>query len=234
LSKLIFEDNFLSKLLLIGPLTNKNDSLRSGGTVVLFELLLNELREKKIAFNVIDTLKENYSNSMFAFISIIFQLLKQIKKHEHISLHATANSLIMIGPIMIFLSKIFDRKTSIRKFAGNFNEIYQNSNIIKKKLIEYVLKNSSINFFETKYLVEYFNEFNKNTYWFPNVRQSTLVPLLPRQYRKRFIYIGTIIEEKGIDEIVEVVNIIDDDYTVDLYGPIIDKKYSMDFFKKKI
>ena len=223
----------MSKLLLIGPLTNKKDSSKTGGTVVLFELLLNELEEKKITFNVIDTLKTNYSNLFVAYLSITFQLLKQIKNHEYISLHATANSLITIGPIMVLLSKIFNRKTSVRKFAGNFHEIYQNSNKIKKKLIKYVLKNSSINFFETKYLVEYFSKFNKHTYWFPNVRRPELVPVLPRQYRKRFIYIGSIIEEKGIDEIIEVVNMLDDDYTVDLYGPIIDKKYSKDFFKKQ-
>jgi len=221
------------KLLLIGPMTNKKDPSITGGTVVLFELLLKELKEKKIQFDVIDVSKNNYRNPMYAYLSIIIQIIKQIKNHDHISFHATANSIIMIGPIIIFLSKIFHKKTSIRKFAGNFHEIYQNTNIVKKKLIDFVIRNSSINFFETKYLVEYFSEFNEHTYWFPNVRRSEIVTIRPRQYRKRFVYIGSITKEKGIDEICEVVAKLNNDYILDLYGPIIDQKYNEDFFKKQ-
>ena len=222
----------MSSILLIGPLTNKKNSSKSGGTVVLFELLLKELQEKKIAFNVIDTLKENYSNALFAYFSILFQLIKQVRKHEYISLHATLNSFVVIGPMIIFLSKVFGKKTSIRKFAGNFNDIYENSNKIKKKCIEYVLVNSNANFFETKYLVKYFSKFNKNTYWFPNVRRLELVPSLPRKFKKRFVYIGTIIEEKGIDELIDAISMIGNDYCVDIYGDIKDKKYSKIFFKE--
>lgn len=223
----------MSKLLLIGPLENKYDLSRTGGTIVLFELLLNELRERNIDFEVIDLSKANYSNSLIAFLSILFQVLRKIKYNEQISLHATANSLILIGPVIVFLSKIFHRKISVRKFAGNFNAIYHNSNFIKKKLIKYVLKNSAINFFETKYLVDFFKKYNEHTYWFPNVRRLDLSPSLPRQYRKRFIYVGNIVEEKGIDEIIEAVNMLDDEYTIDLYGTIIDKKYSKKEFKNQ-
>ena len=223
----------MKKLLLIGPLSNKHDASKSGGTVVLFELLLSELKENNIKFDVIDTLKENYYNSFFALISINFKLLKQIKNYELVSLHATANSLIIIGPIMTLLSKIFNRRTSIRKFAGNFHEIYQNSNKIKQRLIEYTLRNSSSNFFETKYLVEYFSKFNEHTYWFPNVRRIEIEPQLPKPYKKRFIYVGSIIKEKGIDEIIQVSNNLDKSYLIDMYGSIIDKKYNEDYFKKQ-
>jgi glycosyltransferase involved in cell wall biosynthesis len=223
----------LTKLLLIGPLENKKDSSKSGGTVVLFELFLHELQEKKIEFDTIDTLKENYPNPFFAFVSIVFKLTRLVKKHEYISLHATANSLVVIGPVVIILSKIFNKKTSIRKFAGNFHEVYQASNIFRKKLIEFVLKNSTINFFETKYLVDYFRQYNKNTFWFPNVRRQYIIPDLPRNFLKRFVYVGTINEEKGIDEIITVSSRLSDEYTLDLYGPILESKYSKELFRKQ-
>ncbi len=223
----------MSKLLLIGSLTNKKDPTKTGGVTVLFELLLEELRERKIDFDVIDTLKDNYSNPIVAYFSIILKLITTMYKYEHISLQATANSFITVGPVMIFLAKIFSKKTSMRKFAGNFNEIHSKSKGIKKYLIEYVLKNCDTNFFETRYLVEYFMPFNKETYWFPNVRKRTFTPTLPREYKKRFVFISTVIRTKGIDEICEVVESLTDEYIIDIYGPIYDEKYSVKYFEDK-
>ena len=223
----------MKKILLLGSLTNKKDPAKTGGVTVLFELLLSELRERNIEFDVIDTLKDNYSSSISAYLSVLFQLMKNLHKYDHVSLQATANSFIAIGPIMILLAKIFKKKTSIRKFAGNFNDIHRNSRGLKKFLIEYVLKHSDVNFFETKYLVDYFKPFNKNTYWFPNVRKRLLEPSLPRQYNKKFVFIGTVNPEKGIDEICEALSKLDNDYILDIYGPIYSKKYGEDYFKKQ-
>jgi len=221
------------KLLLIGSLKSKKDPMKIGGVVVLFELLRSELRDKNIDFDVIDTLKDNYVNPIFAYLSIVFKLISTMHKYDHISLQATANSFITVGPIMIFFAKFLNKKTSMRKFAGNFNEIHSKSKGIKKYLIEYVLKNSDVNFFETKYLVEYFKPFNKETYWFPNVRKREMSASLPREYRKRFVFIGTVNPEKGIDEICETINNLNEEYIVDIYGPIYDKKYSKEYFEKQ-
>ncbi|GIU00469.1 hypothetical protein TSL6_09750 [Sulfurovum sp. TSL6] len=224
----------MSKLLLIGSLKNKKDPSKTGGTVVLFELLLNELNERKIVFDVIDTLKENYPNPTIAYLFTSFKLIKHFGKYEFISLQATNNSLILLGPIMVFLSKLFKKKTSIRKFAGDLDSVYKNSNFLKKFIIRYVLKNTNVNFFETKYLVNYFHKFNKNTYWFPNVRKQVITPKIPRSFNKRFIYIGTINEEKGIDEIIAISDQLNDDYyTLDLYGPILESKYTEELFQQK-
>ena len=223
----------MAKLLLIGSLTNKKDPTITGGVTVLFELLLNELRDKNIDFDVIDTLKDNYSNPLVAYFYVVFKLISSMHKYSHISLQATANSFITIGPVMIFFAKILNKKTSMRKFAGNFNEIHSKSKGIKKYLIEYVLRNSDVNFFETKYLVEYFKPFNKETYWFPNVRKRVMTPSLPREYKKRFIFIGTVNPEKGIDEICETIHNLNNEYIVDIYGPIYDKKYSNEYFEKQ-
>jgi len=222
----------VKKILLLGSLTNKKDPAKTGGVTVLFELLLSELRERNIEFDVIDTLKDNYLSSMSAYLSVLLQLMKNLHKYDHISLQATANSFIAIGPIMILLAKFFKKTTSVRKFAGDFHEVYANANSLKKYLIKYVLVNSDVNFFETKYLVEYFQPFNKNTYWFPNVRRSVLKPSLPRKYNKRFVFIGTVNAEKGIDEICEAIKRLDSSYIVDIYGPLYDKKYTKNYFDK--
>ncbi len=223
----------MSKLLLIGPLANKNDETNTGGVTILFELLLSELRIKGIEFDVIDTLKDNYPNSAIAFFFSALKLITQFHKYDYISLQASNNSLVFLGPIMVLLSKIYNKKISMRKFAGNLDLVYEKSNSIKKMIIRFVLKNTDVNFFETKYLIKYFYEFNTNTYWFPNVRRQIVVPAIPRIFNKRFIYIGTINEEKGIDEIIEIADQLDDNYTLDLYGPILESQYSEIKFQKR-
>lgn len=223
----------MSKLLLIGPLSNKNNPTKTGGEVILFELLLAEIRKKNIEFDVIDTLKGNYPNKVIAFFSASLQLVKKFKNHDFIILQATNSSLVFLGPIMVILSKCFKKKIIIRKSAGNMEVEYENSNFLKKMLIRYVLKNTNTNFFETKYLVKYFYPFNKNTYWFPNVRQQVIIPKIPRNFNKRFIYIGTLNEEKGIDEIIAIAGQLDVGYTLDLYGPILESKYTAELFQQK-
>ena len=66
----------MSKLLLIGSLANKKNSSKTGGTLVLFEILLQELRAQNIDFDVIDSLKDNYPSSSLAFVLVVFQLLR--------------------------------------------------------------------------------------------------------------------------------------------------------------
>jgi len=222
----------MSKILLLGALTNKHDPSKTGGVVVLFELLMKELEVRNINFEVIDTLVENYQNSLVALLSVILQLIKKIHKCEHVSLQATTNSFIFIGPIMVIIAKLFSKTTSMRKFAGDFDKVYEKSGFIKKYLIRFVLKNTNVNFFETKYLVDYFTKFNSHTYWMPNVRERTLTMSAPRTFHKRFIFIGTINPEKGIDEICSIAERLDSDFVLDIYGPILDTKYNNTYFQE--
>ena len=50
----------MSKLLILGPRTNKKDPSKTGGAVVLFENLIERLNKLNIDYVLIDTNKENY------------------------------------------------------------------------------------------------------------------------------------------------------------------------------
>jgi glycosyltransferase involved in cell wall biosynthesis len=131
-----------------------------------------------------------------------------------------------MAPIIVFFSKLFGKSVSLRKFAGNFDDIYKKSSGIKKKLIRYVLKNSDINYFETKYLVDYFKQFNAQTYWFPNVRRRSSERADVKKYNKRFAFISLVSYEKGVDELLEVAKKLDDSYIVNIYGTLHEDKYT--------
>lgn len=218
----------MSKYLLIGPCQNKQDSSITGGVIVLFEDLISQFQRRKIKYIVIDTNKTNYSNIVFAMLIIYFKIFFYSFKINFISLHGTANDYIFIAPFMVFISKILNRKCSTRKFAGNFDSYYLKSGKIKKSLIRYVLTNSNINFFETNYLVEYFRQFNQNTYWFPNVRKKNKEVKI-NTFSKRFVFISQLYKSKGVTEILEASNLLNDSDVIDIYGPLKDG-YTKEYF----
>jgi glycosyltransferase involved in cell wall biosynthesis len=218
------------KILLLGP-KRGIDEKRTGGTIVLFDIFINELINQNIDFIIIDTNKSNYKNKITAYFSIIIQIACKTRKCIHLSLHGTAMDYLLIGPFVILFTKIFGKKISLRKFAGNFDEIYKQSNFIKKNIIRFVLKNSDINFFETKYLVKFFSKFNQDTFWFPNVRRKNDY-FTSNSYSKKFIYLGHIQEEKGVEDLFQAAKFLSNDYSIDFYGNITEKKYKVDEFWK--
>lgn len=217
-------------MLIFGPKFNKKNSKNIGGIIVLFEDLLSQLDKLDIKYIVIDTNKENYSNKLFAFLSIYIQFFKHFTKSKHVSIHGTAKDYLFIAPLVIFICRIFNIQTSTRKFAGNFHNIFNSYNNIFKFLIKYVLKNSNCNFFETKELVNYFSEFNNNTHWFPNVRDIMQKGHKEKIYSKKFVFISSVKKTKGINEIIKAFSELDCSYKIDIYGPIQDD----DLLKNKI
>ena len=219
------------KFLVLGPMAKDHEL--QGGLTISFGVFLEQLQKNNIDFEVINTNKVNYKFKGVALIFILAQFFLKVRKCTHVSLHGTANDYIYLAPVVIFFSKLFAKTVSLRKFAGGFLEVFEKLGSTKKTLVKYALSNADINYFQTKYLVEYFKQFNGRTFWFPTVRNK------PEQtsekdstYQKRFVYLGHIRPEKGIDQICEVSNLLDDTYGIDLYGSIMGEKYSDSFWDK--
>jgi glycosyltransferase involved in cell wall biosynthesis len=95
-------------------------------------------------------------------------------------------------------------------------------------IVTWALKNSDANFFETHYLVKYFSHLNKNTYWFPNVRAKPDT-IRNGKFQKRFLFVGNIMKEKGVIELLEASNRLDETYTIHLYGETKSDLLEFDF-----
>ncbi len=219
------------KLLLLGPGINKRNPEIASGPIVFFDGLIKELTNNNVDFIVIDTNKKNYANYVVAYSSIIFQLLFNQKKCTHISLHSSQDYMIF-GILVILVGKIFKKRTSLRKFGGEAIRTYEDSSSLKKYYLNFIFTKMDTLFFQTKYLVTYFTKINSNTFWFPNVRRRYMKPSIPRIFHKKFVFISHVIREKGIDEIIEVIKKLDKHYIVDIYGPILDNKYTKEYFIK--
>tara|TARA_B110000240_G_C13512753_1_gene460856 strand:+ start:7007 stop:8038 length:1032 start_codon:yes stop_codon:yes gene_type:complete len=217
------------KTMLIGPRYNiNNDSI--GGIVVLFEDLISYYSFKRKKNIVIDTNMSNYRNKISGYIYVIYIYLKRIKEVDHVSLHGTSKDFLLLAPLLVFVSKIFNKETSIRKFAGSFYEVYQKSNLIEKNVYRFVLKNSNYVFFETKYLVDKFKAFNQNTHWWPNSRSLSKIKV-SKTFSKRFVFISQVKRSKGIYELMSASNKFTNDYTFHVYGPILDNDFEKEIEK---
>lgn len=219
------------RLLLMGPNINIKSPEIASGPIVFFDGLKKELTVKEVDFIVIDTNKKNYMNFIFAYISIVFQvILKQVDR-THIALHSSRDYMIL-GALIIFVGRFFGKKISLRKFGGEAIRTYESSNGLKKIYLQWLFSEMDTLFFQTRYLVDFFLGLNAKTYWFPNVRKKVLRPSIPREFKKRFVFISHVIREKGIDEIIEAFVQLDKTYSIDIYGPILDRKYSEEYFQK--
>jgi len=219
--------------LLLGARHFKDKTKSPGGVVTLFEDFIDRASENNINFKIIDLNKRNYSNLFVAYISILFNALKKIPNSNFVFLHGASNDYLFIAPIILIISKLFKKKFALRKFAGNFDLIYKNSNFIKKTIIRFVVKNSDAAFWETKRLVEFWKQFNARSYWFPNVRiKNELTRDLNKPFEKKFIYLGQISKEKGVHILLNAKSYLDETYNISFYGQIKEPLSINDFDNK--
>jgi glycosyltransferase involved in cell wall biosynthesis len=221
-----------SKILLIAPLVNKKKPELTGGAVIAFQNLLSHLELNNVSYTLVDSNKKNYNNIIYAYFFIFIQIFIKQFRVQHISLHSSKDY-ILLAPFIIFLGKIFNKTTSLRKFGGEAWDTFIQAKTLKKKLLYFIFTNIDFLFLETKFLVIKFELLNKKTFWFPNVRNFPSKTFERKAFSKRFVFMGHVKQEKGIDELIRVSKLLDKSYTIDIYGVISDKKYSKLYFDKE-
>lgn len=223
-----------SSVLILGKRYSKGKSASTGGVTRLYEIFVESLEKSQCRNNkFIDLNYRNYGTRLKTYFSIASDMYKYSYSCSHTMLHCTANELIFYGLIAMLLYWHRNVTYSIRKFAGNYHLVYEHSNIITRFIIRNILKRSSINYFETKYLVEYFAKYNKNTRWFPNVREAVDPEIFKKRHASsKYVFIGNVMREKGIDLITDAFMKIGSKSAIDIYGPIRDDKYCKQYFDK--
>ncbi|MEL6973324.1 MAG: glycosyltransferase family 4 protein, partial [Bacteroidota bacterium] len=83
-------------------------------------------------------------------------------------------------------------------------------------------------FLQTQSLINYFQPRSRHLAHLPTSRELPTFGSeeIPRAYRKRFVFLGHLKKEKGIDEIITVRKQLPEDYVIHLYGPIKEEQYN--------
>lgn len=207
----------MKKHLLIGKCRTSSNPKNIGGVIVLFEQLASDFKKTKRQYEVVDLNRRNYFFSPLVILFVCIQLLIKVPKNDTIFFNGTAEEYKYYALFLVLYGRIWRKKIILRKFAGNFDDYYKTLSSFWRCQIDYALKNADINYFETKYLLEYFKDKANNCLWFPNVRNEQAQ--VPRStFNKRFVFISQVRADKGISEILEASLYLPDNYTIHVYG----------------
>lgn len=225
------------RILLIGPLPQPLGCSSIGGASVLFEQLRVEFERKGIDYTVIDT-----SSNLPRFLLIVhfFWLHTKIALlmmfYDVIGYHASIKSARYYGPIIFLLSKIFRRKMIFRGFGGYYAQWYCETNILMKYVFSKTVLKCDVIFLETLAQVEYLSTVcGKRCEWYSNSRPAWQSNSSPHKKDVnppiKCVYIGHVMPEKGVNEMVDVIEKLDGNVFVDIYGPLkggMDENYFSD------
>lgn len=94
---------------------------------------------------------------------------------------------------------------------------------MKEPCYNYILKQTDIQYWETKALVDFGKTYGSNSLWFPNTRQRQCIKRpTNKPFSRRFVFLSRVEKLKGIDVLKDCFSSLPKEYHIDIYGPIND------------
>lgn len=207
-------------VLLIGPTLGKSKAI--GGTTVSFEQLSDYVKDNGIVHMIVPINK--YGNRIASYFFCVYKCLLHLHKSDVVFLNVSSSGVKYLSPILYCLSRMFSNKFVLRVFGGDLNEIYNNSNYIIKSILRKSSFKCELFLVQTKKLCEIFSGFSENIHWLPTSRPKSEFSRPSRDYQKKFVYIGSICQSKGVVLLAKVFSNLSASFSLDIYGPVDDHK----------
>ncbi len=216
----------LIRLLLIGPLPPP-----IGGATQLFSYLVEDLSgNSSIELEVIDISRplghlELYSN-LRKGAEVLWRTVRIGRHVDVISFHANERGRILFGPIIYLLARLLGKPIVMRAFGGAFHRTFRRLPSFYRCVLLRTYLRADRCLFETRQQVLYFSSAcGSRAVWFPNctrfeARCQLEDPVVSRRICRRFVYIGRVVPEKGVDSLFEIEPELPDGVSIDIYGPV--------------
>lgn len=206
----------MNNLLFIGTLPPPE-----GGITMQVEILLkNILKHRVFDIEVINICLLYKGFKFFPYaLRILKKLLILVRSSQIITFQVSSNTFKILGPVVYLLSRIFNKPLVVRRFAGNGIELYELYSSLTRAIINHTIFKAELTYYETKYQTEYFKKISLNPVkYMPNHKE--LIKRKPSQsiIAEKFIFVGRICSEKGINQIINVFKKLPLNITIDLYG----------------
>lgn len=210
------------------------DQSNLGGATISLNYLVEYLKTNQYNHQLLDT--QYFKNPLRMLLNPIYILVAFFLKMPFVDVvfvNVSQAGTKTVAPILYILSKIFGKKFIFRPFGGAMQDHYEKYAGWQKWLFHKTLLQSDIFFLQTKELVNYFQPKGKNIQQLITSRYQPVETLLRpnRPFQKRFVFLGHVNEDKGLDYLLGAIQQLDKSFTVDIYGPIHDKKYEVIFSK---
>ena len=211
----------ISKVLFIGP-TIRADDESLGGTTISFEMLLTHVRERAQPHSIISV--NRIRHRWISAILVILQMIWKVPLNDVVMLNANPRGALILAPMVSLYSRLWRKYFVFRMFGGDLIEIYERSSPKTQRRMNKTIFAADIVYLQTKRLIEHFKDHSDKIKWLPTSRVMQPKEKNIKVFKGRFVYIGQIIPNKGIDLLLQLAK-NRTDITVTIYGPILDPQY---------
>jgi len=217
-------------ILLIGPVTNVQAKL-VGGATISFGYLIDYLEREKASFTLVNTKRYFGWKKILNPFYVLLKVLLSVISADVIFLNSSQGGTKFLAPLLFILTKLFRNKFVFRPFGGNIKDYTQSYNSIQKWIFNHTILKSDIFFLQTNELMEHYKNENVHTVQLPTSRDEPEKNLLrgDNPFQKRFVYLGFVNSAKGMDQLLEARQLLGTEYTIHVYGPIMDETYNRKF-----
>jgi glycosyltransferase involved in cell wall biosynthesis len=229
-----------TKILMVGP--HKRNGIQGGGDVALFELTIDLLRKyPDIQVISVSTSrpKTNFIHRLFSSIKTLIQILFYIRTCNVIVVFLTNVSLSVILRILLPIKLLFGKPLIVKKFGGRAHNddwriIYPPTPFPEKigNKITKLLKQIDLYLPETKHAFDAAQKEGIPSIWFPNYRVLSTSKCADCSVNYPFfrcVFIGRVVPEKGINEIIQADNFYNENIKIDVFGPFDNRLSKEDF-----
>lgn len=212
------------KILIVGSFSAWRGDPLASGTVVSLRLLVDELGDRQVEMEVIDTaaLRRRRILLPFAVALIGCKLLWKAGGADVITLHLSPNGLSVLGPLAVLVKRVRRRPLIIRLFGGLD---YLDIPGIRRRFASFAFSRCDGTLLQTKGLVEAgISRGLGRVKWFPTARRMPPAgeanPHSPEP--GRFIFVGQLKRKKGILHLIEASRRLGPRCRTDVFGPFYD------------
>ncbi|GJL57075.1 MAG: hypothetical protein NPIRA02_42070 [Nitrospirales bacterium] len=124
------------------------------------------------------------------------------------------------GPFLFLMAKFWKKPIVLRQFAGDCHIIFRKYPRVLQWIQRKTILNADLSFYQTKYQIEFFEPLVTNPVkWFPTNRK---IPVVQKQRwrntAQKFVFLGWVMEDKGVRVLIDAFKLIEADVSVDIYG----------------
>lgn len=210
----------MCRILLIGPTTSPSG--KTGGTVVSFNHLVNAAEQ---AFKSVQVFNIGTSKpAVIRIVSLLAFLIRRRRTYDVVWLNSNYKGLRFISPLLYVMCIIFRKIYVFRMFGGALIEYYNKFSKIERWIHKNTTFKADLLLLQTIRIVNWATRhFNaEKVHWYPTARPAPKFLIKKSTYSKRIIFLGRLVEEKGVRDLLWLAENLSKDYTLHIYGPIGD------------
>lgn len=223
----------MKKVLLLGNIPGDHKKSIGGATVLTKRMLdfLNEHFQGEITHVPIRKIWLSKGQVIdYALLMLKWPFI--INKVDVITIHATSDFHLTVAPLLIWMARLKKKKMVYHFFGGSFHKRFMRLPGVWKSLLKKSVLSADTVLVETKEMVHFFTELGVKVKWLPNSRAPQTIRVSSR-YEYNMVFISRVTPNKGVNEIIQAMDLLDNKYSIDIYGPLDTAHYTEEMFDGK-